>query len=83
MVITDIVHPDRRADVLGKLGLFYGIGMVIGPALGGQITKSFGYVSYISFGFLLVLGFSLFCTLYPPAPFSISFLVKFTCLLHK
>ena len=42
MVITDIVPPEKRADALGKLGLFYGIGMVIGPALGGQITKTFG-----------------------------------------
>ncbi|XP_067951001.1 solute carrier family 22 member 18-like [Watersipora subatra] len=42
MVITDIVAPEKRADALGKLGLFYGVGMVIGPTLGGQITQRYG-----------------------------------------
>ena len=35
---------EKRADALGKLGLFYGIGMVVGPFVGGQITKNLGYV---------------------------------------
>ena len=41
MVITDIVPYEKRADLLGKLGLWYGIGMVLGPTLGGQITRIF------------------------------------------
>ena len=44
MVITDIMPYEKRADALGKLGLFYGIGMVVGPFVGGQITKNIGYV---------------------------------------
>ena len=44
MVITDIMPYEKRADALGKLGLFYGIGMVVGPFVGGQITKNLGYV---------------------------------------
>ena len=29
-------------DALGKLGLSYGVGMVVGPVLGGQFTKHLG-----------------------------------------
>ena len=31
-----------RADALGKLGVSYAIGMVIGPFVGGLITKKYG-----------------------------------------
>ena len=34
--------PSDRADSLGKLGISYGVGMVIGPTLGGWITKQGG-----------------------------------------
>ena len=54
MVITDLVPVERRADALGKLGLFYGIGMVIGPTVGGQITKTFGYVNWL---FLILVSY--------------------------
>lgn len=33
--ITDIAPPERRAQLLGMLGAAFGIGFVIGPALGG------------------------------------------------
>jgi len=48
MVITDVMPYEKRADALGKLGLFYGVGMVAGPFLGGQITKTFGLVVTVS-----------------------------------
>ena len=31
-----------RADALGKLGVSYATGMVIGPFVGGLITKNYG-----------------------------------------
>ena len=31
-----------RADSLGKLGVSYATGMVIGPFIGGLITKNYG-----------------------------------------
>lgn len=32
----------ERADALGKLGVFYAVGMVIGPSTGGLITHKYG-----------------------------------------
>ena len=34
MIVTDLGEEGKRADALGKLGLSYGVGMVIGPFLG-------------------------------------------------
>jgi len=50
MIITDITVPSSRADALGKLGISFGIGMIIGPFLGGQVTQHFGeeYAAYIA-----------------------------------
>lgn len=41
MIVTDLGEEGQRADALGKLGLSYGVGMVIGPFLGGLVTKFF------------------------------------------
>ncbi|KAL3889099.1 hypothetical protein ACJMK2_001455 [Sinanodonta woodiana] len=42
MIVTDLGEEGKRADSLGKLGLSYGVGMVVGPAVGGLITKHLG-----------------------------------------
>lgn len=42
MIVTDISGKDERADALGKLGVFYAVGMVIGPSTGGLITHTYG-----------------------------------------
>ena len=39
MVVTDVSSSAERADVMGKLGVAYGVGMVTGPTLGGLITR--------------------------------------------
>uniref|UniRef100_H2Z9D2 Major facilitator superfamily (MFS) profile domain-containing protein n=1 Tax=Ciona savignyi TaxID=51511 RepID=H2Z9D2_CIOSA len=38
MIITDLTEPLERPDKLGKLGLSYAIGMVLGPVIGGWCT---------------------------------------------
>ena len=44
MVVTDVSEHSSRADALGKLGISYGIGMVVGPFVGGLLTKNLGCV---------------------------------------
>lgn len=39
MVVTDVSGSSERADVMGKLGVAYGVGMVTGPTVGGLITR--------------------------------------------
>ncbi len=41
MVMTDVSSTSQRADALGKLSVSYGVGMVVGPTLGGYIVKWF------------------------------------------
>ena len=42
MVVTDMTDTEKRADALGKLGVSYGIGMVIGPFIGGIVNTRLG-----------------------------------------
>uniref|UniRef100_A0A8D0GF37 Solute carrier family 22 member 18 n=1 Tax=Sphenodon punctatus TaxID=8508 RepID=A0A8D0GF37_SPHPU len=44
MVITDLTTPAERVDALGKLGLCFGIGVIIGSSLGGILTTKFGSI---------------------------------------
>lgn len=37
--IADVTPPDRRAETFGKLGAAFGIGFVVGPALGGMLGE--------------------------------------------
>ena len=38
--IADITPPEKRATEFGKIGLAFGIGFVVGPALGGMLGES-------------------------------------------
>ncbi|CAK8680399.1 solute carrier family 22 member 18-like [Clavelina lepadiformis] len=53
MVITDITESKSRSDALGKLGLSYGVGMVLGPVIGGWCTT---YASEQVAAFVAALG---------------------------
>nr|XP_019955114.1 PREDICTED: solute carrier family 22 member 18 [Paralichthys olivaceus] len=64
MVITDLSQPEKQADGLSKLGLSFGIGMIVGSTLGGQLNTRYGETFTACFGavgsfftLLLVLKF--------------------------
>lgn len=64
MVVTDLTKPEKRADALSKLGLCFGIGMIVGSTLGGQLNELYGEKFTACFGtagsafsLLLVLKF--------------------------
>jgi OCT family organic cation transporter-like MFS transporter 18 len=42
MVATHLSSEAGRTKHLARLGFFYGLGMVVGPSLGGLVTKHFG-----------------------------------------
>eukprot|EP00094_Tigriopus_californicus_P004950 TCALIF_04768-PA protein Name:"Similar to Slc22a18 Solute carrier family 22 member 18 (Rattus norvegicus)" AED:0.25 eAED:0.25 QI:143/0.8/0.83/1/1/1/6/119/483 len=42
MVVTYLSDNKSRATALSRLGFSYGIGMVVGPTLGGYVSKFFG-----------------------------------------
>lgn len=46
-VITDMTTPSQRADALGKLGLCFGIGIIVGSVLGGVLSTKFGWVPHL------------------------------------
>ena len=39
MVMTDVSDSKERAATLGRLGVSYGVGMIVGPIMGGYVTK--------------------------------------------
>ena len=41
MVMTDVSDFKERAITLGRLGVSYGVGMVVGPVVGGFVTMSY------------------------------------------
>uniref|UniRef100_A0A8C4RNC0 Solute carrier family 18 member B1 n=1 Tax=Erpetoichthys calabaricus TaxID=27687 RepID=A0A8C4RNC0_ERPCA len=48
--------PNNIATVLGILEIFTGLGLVLGPPLGGFLYQSFGYeIPFIVLGFVLIL----------------------------
>ncbi|XP_012521039.1 PREDICTED: solute carrier family 22 member 18 [Propithecus coquereli] len=42
MVITDLSEPEERPAALGRLGLCFGIGLILGSLLGGTLSTAFG-----------------------------------------
>jgi len=42
MVVTYLSEESERTSSLARLGFSYGMGMVLGPSLGGYITKNYG-----------------------------------------
>ncbi|XP_056383717.1 solute carrier family 22 member 18 isoform X2 [Hyla sarda] len=42
MIVTDLTSDQERAGALGKLGLCFGIGIIVGSSLGGYLATRFG-----------------------------------------
>lgn len=42
MVVTDLTEPGNRASALGRLGLCFGVGMIMGSSLGGSLSTRYG-----------------------------------------
>ncbi|XP_002168560.3 solute carrier family 22 member 18 [Hydra vulgaris] len=62
LIISDVTTTQQRADMLGKLGVSHGLGMIVGSALGGLITGKLGTNSAFITG-SLVMGFCIVVTL--------------------
>ena len=56
MVMTDVSDTTERANALGRLGVSYGVGMVVGPVLGGYVTtlKSEQFAAGVAAGLCLL-----------------------------
>ncbi|XP_063491992.1 solute carrier family 22 member 18 isoform X2 [Symphalangus syndactylus] len=42
MVITDLSAPEERPAALGRLGLCFGVGVILGSLLGGTLVSTYG-----------------------------------------
>jgi MFS transporter, DHA1 family, tetracycline resistance protein len=49
-VIADITTPDERAKWFGFIGAAFGVGFVVGPAIGGLLAE-FGALSFANFAY--------------------------------
>ncbi|XP_075044480.1 LOW QUALITY PROTEIN: solute carrier family 67 member A1 [Mixophyes fleayi] len=57
MIVTDLTTAEERAGSLGKLGLCFGLGIIIGSSLGGYLATKFGLYTPT----LIALAGSLVC----------------------
>jgi DHA1 family tetracycline resistance protein-like MFS transporter len=55
--IADLVKPDERARVFAMLGAAFGVGFVIGPALGGVLGEFGHRVPFFAAGILAAINF--------------------------
>ncbi|MBX7171717.1 MAG: MFS transporter [Pyrinomonadaceae bacterium] len=62
--VSDVVPPNRWGEALGWQGLFYGMGLALGPALGSFIKLYFSFdVLFYSSSFVAFLSFALIFTI--------------------
>ena len=61
LIISDVTTTHQRADMLGKLGVSHGLGMIVGSALGGLITGKLGTNSAFIIG-SIVMSFCIVIT---------------------
>jgi MFS family permease len=67
--ITDVTRPENRTRAFGLIGIAFGVGFLIGPALSGVIGKHLGYHAPFLFAAgLSALSVTLTATLLPALP---------------
>jgi len=54
--VTDIAEPEQRARMLGLLGMAFGVGFVVGPALGGLASFGGPHVPFYLAGVLALIN---------------------------
>jgi MFS transporter, DHA1 family, tetracycline resistance protein len=55
--IADITPPEKRAQNFGMMGAAFGIGFIIGPAIGGLLAKHGERIPFFAAAFLAFLNF--------------------------
>jgi MFS transporter, DHA1 family, tetracycline resistance protein len=55
--IADVTHPDKRAQSFGMIGAAFGLGFILGPALGGFLGELGPRAPFFAAGGLAVLNF--------------------------
>ncbi|KAM4618037.1 solute carrier family 22 member 18 [Discoglossus pictus] len=66
MIVTDLTNEKERAGALGKLGLCFGLGIIIGSSLGGYLATRFGLYTPTGIAFLTSILCSILVTIYIP-----------------
>lgn len=55
--IADVTPPEKRAQTFGLIGAAWGVGFIVGPAIGGFLAHSYGLrAPFIGAGALTLLG---------------------------
>ncbi|MGK7894009.1 MAG: MFS transporter [Xenococcus sp. (in: cyanobacteria)] len=62
--MADITTPENRTKAMGLLGVAFGLGFILGPALGGILAGSEPQNPNFQLPFLVAAGFSLLATIF-------------------
>jgi MFS transporter, DHA1 family, tetracycline resistance protein len=57
--IADTTVPEKRAEAYGKMGAAFGIGFIVGPAVGGMLSHRYGL--HAPFWLAMMLSLANFC----------------------
>ncbi|XP_077143225.1 solute carrier family 67 member A1 [Ranitomeya variabilis] len=67
MIVTDLTTAQERAGALGKLGLCFGLGIIVGSSLGGYLATRFGLYTPTFMALAASLVSSVIVMIYIPA----------------
>lgn len=64
-VVTDLTPPEERAQSMGLIGAAFGLGFVVGPALGGQLALLDPVAPFYGIAILATVNLVLACLFLP------------------